>query len=123
MKISRNRLVELINEELERDEKQQVQEYTYQPAMPIRTPERDMGPGLQQDLLGLMNVETGDPDAVYNNCKIAVRILEEIPYEYVENEYAMELIKDAHEALIDVLDDYSEKAERDEDIKKLRREE
>jgi len=120
MKISKSRLVELINEELERDEKQQIAEYVYQPAMPIRTPERDMGSGLQHDLLGLMNVETGDPDAVYNNCKIVLRVLEEMPYEYIRNEVAGSFIKDAHEAIIEALEEYEEGAARDEDIKKLK---
>ena len=123
MKISKSKLKKIIDEELERDalEEQTLQEYAnadaigagYVPPVPGSLEQQGL------DLGGIMNVEGGNMEAIYNNMQIVSRIMEQIPFHLIEDEYLKEELLDVTEGVREVLDEIAELDEKEEQLKQL----
>jgi len=124
MKVSKIKLKQIIDEELERDaqEEQALNEYAnadaigagYIPPVP-----GSLEAGGVADLGALMNMDGGDMEAIYNNIQIVSRILEKIPFHLLEDEYLKEECLDITQGVRDVLDELSELDEKEEHLKQL----
>ena len=123
MKINKSKLKEIIDEELEREalEEQALQEYAnadaigagYVPPVPGSLEQQGL------DMGGIMNTETANMEAIYNNMQIVSRIMERIPFHLIEDEYLKEELMDVTEGVRDVLDEIAELDEKEEQLKKL----
>ena len=113
MKVSKQRLVEIIKEELERDALDErvlglpTNQMTHFTAPSTYDSQKD-------DINRLVDMEDGDTESVYNNLQIASRILEDIPFEYLENRHCSELLSDAVRLIRTAMDKMATDLERSE---------
>ena len=124
MKVSKIKLKQIIDEELERDaqEEQALNEYAnadaigagYIPPVP-----GSLEAGGIADLGATMNMEGGDIEAIYNNMQIVSHIMERIPFHLLEDEYLKEELKEITQGVRDVLDEISELDDKEEHLKQL----
>jgi hypothetical protein len=124
MKISKQRLVELINEELEKDAQTALNEYGAYTAISSGVGDN---PALRNNnhpdpVNDLKSLEVGQLDDIattgieglFNNVQIASRILEDLPFEEISNSNIADMLVEAADFLRAVLDKISMEREREE---------
>ena len=124
MRITKQRLVELINEEIEKDALETLNEYgPYSSISPGggTNPylKRATHPDPINDLKALEvgqldDIATSGMDGLFNNVQIASRILEDLPFEEITNSNVADMLVDAAELLRASLDNISKDREREE---------
>lgn len=117
MKINKSRLIEIIKEEVEKDAL--VEDYGYaqlaqsDPANYIGR--NDMpNSGNARGINDLVDAADTSPKALFNNIQIVSRVIEEIPFHEVYNEFVKDGLIDVAEELRDILDTLAEQLEMEE---------
>lgn len=114
MKINKKRLVEIIKEEVEKD----LLEEAYSPGItePVNYVSRNEHPNdmNSRGINDLVDASDAHPKALFNNCQIVSRIVEEIPFHDVHNESVREGLISVADELREILDDLAEQLEFEE---------
>ena len=124
MRITKQRLVELINEEIEKDALETLNEYGPYSSLSSgggTNPylKRATHPDPINDLKALEvgqldDIATSGLDGLFNNVQIASRILEDLPFDKITNSNVADMLVDAAELLRASLDNISKDREREE---------
>ena len=124
MKISKQRLVELINEELEKDAQEVLNEYgAYtaissgvgdNPALRNSTHPDPVNDLKSLEVGQLDDIATTGLEGLFNNVQIASRIIEDLPFEEISNSNIADMLVEAAEFLRAALDKISMEREREE---------
>tara|TARA_R100000808_G_scaffold18898_2_gene41282 strand:+ start:540 stop:926 length:387 start_codon:yes stop_codon:yes gene_type:complete len=124
MKISKQRLVELINEELEKDAQEVLNEYgAYtaissgvgdNPALRNSTHPDPVNDLKSLEVGQLDDIATTGLDGLFNNVQIASRIIEDLPFEEISNSNIADMLVDAAELIRAALDNIAMEREREE---------
>ena len=124
MKITKQRLVELINEELAKDAQEELNEYGAYTAISSGVGDNpalrnNYHPDPINDLksleVGLLDdIATTGLDGLFNNVQIASRIIEDLPFEEISNSNIADMLVEAAEFLRAALDKISMEREREE---------
>ena len=114
MKINKKRLVEIIKEEVEKD----LLEEAYSPGItePVSYVGRNEHPNdmNSRGINDLVDASDAHPKALFNNVQIVSRVIEEIPFHEIQNEFVKEGLLDVAEELRAVLDTLAEQLEFEE---------
>jgi len=125
MKINKNKLKDLINEELKRENLQQqkleeVEMYAPHDAVPPSSETSNTASGGEiTDLGNLMDASGGELKAIENNVQIISRLLEKIPFDTMQDEYLQTCLVEATQCIRDALDEIAEIHEEEEHLKSL----
>ena len=125
MKISKNKLKDLINEELKRESLQQqkleeVEMYAAHDAIPPSSETSNTSSGGEiTDLGNLMDASGGELKAIENNVQIISRLLEKIPFDAIQDEYLQACLVEAAQSVRDALDEIADIHEEEEHLKSL----
>lgn len=114
MKINKNRLVEIIKEEVEKD----MLEEAYSPGItePVNYVGRNEHPNSMNasGINDLVDISDAHPKALFNNVQVVSRVIEEIPFHEVQNEFVREGLVSVADELRDVLDTLADQLEMEE---------
>ena len=124
MKITKQRLVEIINEEIEKEAQETLNEYGAYTAISSGVGDN---PALRNHhhpdpINDLKSLEVGQLDDIattgleglFNNVQIASRIIEDLPFEEISNSNIADMLVEAAEFLRAALDKISMEREREE---------
>ena len=114
MKINKKRLVEIIKEEVEKDMIEE--DYGMEQNAPVSYVGRNdlPNPGNAKGINDLVDISDAHPKALFNNLQVVSRVMEEIPFHDVHNEFVREGIINVAEELRDILDTLAEHLELEE---------
>ena len=124
MKITKQRLVQLISEELEKDAIESLNEYgAYtaissgvgdNPALRNSTHPDPVNDMKTLPIGQLDDIATTGMDGLFNNVQIASRIIEDLPFEQISNSNDADMLVDAAELLRAALDNIATDRDREE---------
>lgn len=124
MKITKQRLIQLINEELQRDAEASLNEYGAYTAISSGVGDNPAlrnhnHPDPINDLKSLEvgqldDISTTGLDGLFNNVQIASRIIEDLPFEEISNSNISDMLVDAAELMRAALDNIAMEREREE---------